>query len=228
MQSEILSQDDALVAILRGVVPQRVIAVASVLYEAGIRIIEIPLNSPDPFASISALAGSKLPECLVGAGTVLNADDVRRTQAAGAGLIVSPNFNAEVIAAGTRLNMQVLPGVATATEAFAAVSSGAVHLKLFPATSYGPKHLQALRTVLPKNVRLFPVGGVAGEHIYDWLSAGASGFGFGSELFRPEFSLQEISSRAQLLVRAMREARQRIESGGGPGTTTITTTGAVT
>jgi 2-dehydro-3-deoxyphosphogalactonate aldolase len=228
MQSEILSQDDALVAILRGVVPQRVIGVANVLYEAGIRIIEIPLNSPDPFSSITALAGAKLADCLVGAGTVLSSDDARRTQAAGARLIVAPNFNAEVIAAAARLNMQVLPGIATATEAFAAVGAGATHLKLFPATTYGPKHLQALRTVLPKNVRLFPVGGVASEHVYDWLSAGASGFGFGSELFRPEFSLQEISSRAQLLVRAMREARRRLDSGAGAGTTKTTITGGVT
>jgi 2-dehydro-3-deoxyphosphogalactonate aldolase len=228
MQSELLSQDDALVAILRGVVPQRVIGVANVLYEAGIRIIEIPLNSPDPFESISALAGGKLPDCLVGAGTVLNTDDVRRTQTAGAGLIVSPNINAEVIAAAARLNMQVLPGVATATEAFAAIAAGATHLKLFPATTYGPKHLQALRTVLPKNVRLFPVGGVAGEHIYDWLSAGAAGFGFGSELFRPQFSLQEIANRAQLLVGAMRAARRRIESIDGAGTTKMTNPGGVT
>jgi 2-dehydro-3-deoxyphosphogalactonate aldolase len=227
MQSEMLSQDDALVAILRGVVPQRVIGVASVLYEAGIRIIEIPLNSPDPFSSITALAGGGLTDCLVGAGTVLSSDDVRRTQSAGARLIVSPNFNAEVIAEAVRLDMQVLPGVATATEAFAAVGAGAAHLKLFPATTYGPKHLQALRTVLPKNVRLFPVGGVGGEHIFDWLTAGASGFGFGSELFRPEFSLEDISKRARLLVRAMHEARRRLSSGDGTESAKITTAGSV-
>jgi 2-dehydro-3-deoxyphosphogalactonate aldolase len=200
---------DALVAILRGVDPQRVMGVAGAIYAAGVRIIEVPLNSPQPFTSIAALSSGLAADCLVGAGTVLNADDVRRAQEAGAGLIVSPNFDAEVVGAALKLNMQVLPGVATATEAFGAIRAGAKRLKLFPASSYGPKHLQALRTVLPPDAGMLAVGGVAAEHIADWLAAGAAGFGFGSELFRPEYALGEVERRAQLLVRTMREARQK-------------------
>jgi 2-dehydro-3-deoxyphosphogalactonate aldolase len=106
--------------------------------------------------------------------------------------------------------MQVLPGIATATEAFAALRAGAKQLKLFPASSYGPRHLIALRAVLPKEACVLPVGGVAAEHIADWLTAGASGFGFGSELFRPEYGLADIERRAQLLVRTFRDARSRL------------------
>jgi 2-dehydro-3-deoxyphosphogalactonate aldolase len=225
MQSEALSEENALVAILRGVLPERVVEVANVLHSAGIRIIEVPLNSPDPFASIAALAAGLGPDCLVGAGTVLNVDDVRRTHAAGGRLVVSPNFDAAVIGESTRLGMRVLPGIATATEAFGAIGAGATQLKLFPATSYGPRHLQALRTVLPKSVDLFPVGGVAAEHIPEWLAAGAAGFGFGSELFRPEYSLAEVERRAHLLVRAFREARGRIEPQASPTAATLRTSG---
>jgi 2-dehydro-3-deoxyphosphogalactonate aldolase len=196
-----------LIAILRGVRPDQVLAIAAVVYGAGMRIIEVPLNSPDPFESIAALASRLQPDCLVGAGTVLHAEDVQRAHSAGARLVVSPNFDADVMAAATQLKMQVLPGIATATEAFAAIRAGAGLLKLFPATSYGPRHLQALRSVLPPQVGLLPVGGVAAEHIADWLSAGAAGFGFGSELFKPEYSLEDIERRAQRLVHAFREAR---------------------
>ena len=190
-----------LVGILRGVAPDKVIGVAKLLYAAGFRVIEVPLNSPQPFASVAALAGALPADCLVGAGTVLTAQDVHRTQAAGGRLIVAPNCDELVIGAATKLGMQVMPGIATATEAFDAVRAGATQLKLFPASSYGPQHLRALRTVLPKEIKLFPVGGVTAEQIPDWLGAGAAGFGFGSELFRPEYSLDEIQHRAQLLVR---------------------------
>jgi 2-dehydro-3-deoxyphosphogalactonate aldolase len=203
---------DALVAILRGVDPQRVMGVAGVIHAAGIRIIEVPLNSPQPFKSIAALALGLAADCLVGAGTVLNPDDVRRAVEAGARLIVSPNFDADVVGAALKHNIQVLPGVATATEAFSAIHAGAKQLKLFPASSYGPKHLQALRAVLPADAGMLAVGGVAAEHIADWLAAGAAGFGFGSELFRPEYALSEIERRAQLLVRTLREARQQLDS----------------
>ncbi len=203
---------DALVAILRGVDPQRAVAVAGVIYAAGIRVIEVPLNSPQPFKSIAALSTGLAADCLVGAGTVLYSDDVRRAFEAGARLIVSPNFDAEVIGAALELNMQVLPGVATATETFSALRAGAKRLKLFPASSYGPKHLQALRTVLPADAGMLAVGGVGAEHIADWLAAGAAGFGFGSELFRPEYALSEVERRAQLLVQTLREARRRLDS----------------
>ena len=214
-----------LVAILRGLVPERALGVAQVLYAAGFRAIEVPLNSPDPFASIAALAAALPPDCLVGAGTVLDAGDVRHTHAAGGRLIVSPNFDAAVIGAATQRAMQVLPGIATATEAFGALRAGATRLKLFPATTYGPRHLQALRTVLPPGTQIFPVGGVAADHLADWLAAGAAGFGFGSELFRPEYGLGDIERRAQLLVRAFREARDRIEAPTGTAPATTTTGG---
>jgi 2-dehydro-3-deoxyphosphogalactonate aldolase len=210
MQSEFPSEDCALVAILRGVLPERVIDVSNVVYAAGFRVIEVPLNSPDPFKSIAALAAGAQPDCWVGAGTVLSAEDVRRTHAAGGRLVVAPNVDAEVIGEAIRLGMQVLPGVATATEAFAALRAGARQLKLFPATTYGPRHLTALRSVLPREAGLLPVGGVAADHIADWLIAGASGFGFGSELFRPDYPLADIERRARLLVRTFRDARSRL------------------
>ena len=210
MQSEVPWDHFALVAILRGVLPERVVGVADVVYAAGFRVIEVPLNSPDPFKSIAALAARAKPDCWVGAGTVLNAEDVRRTHAAGGRLIVAPNVDAEVISEAIRLKMQIVPGIATATEAFAALRAGARQLKLFPATTYGPRHLAALRTVLPREAGLLPVGGVAADHIADWLKAGASGFGFGSELFRPEYSLQDIERRAKLLVSTFRDAHSRL------------------
>jgi 2-dehydro-3-deoxyphosphogalactonate aldolase len=200
MQSETLAPLN-LVGILRGVAPDKVIEVAKILYAAGFRVIEVPLNSPQPFASVSALAGALPSDCLVGAGTVLAAQDVHRTHAAGGRLIVAPNCDEQVIGAATKLGMQVMPGIATATEAFSAVRAGATQLKLFPAGSYGPQHLRALRSVLPKEIKIFPVGGVTAEQIPGWLAAGAAGFGFGSELFRPEYGLDEIKHRAQLLVR---------------------------
>jgi 2-dehydro-3-deoxyphosphogalactonate aldolase len=202
MQSESLPPLNALVGILRGVVPEKVIDVAKVLYAAGFRVIEVPLNSPQPFASISALAGALPSDCLVGAGTVLTGQDVHRTHAAGGRLVVAPNCDEHVIGEATKLGMRVMPGIATATEAFSAVRAGATQLKLFPASSHGPQHLRALGTVLPKEIKIFPVGGVTAEQISGWLAAGAAGFGFGSELFRPEYSLDEIRHRAQLLVRA--------------------------
>ena len=222
MQSDPSAGEPGLIAILRGVVPERVLGVAEVLYAAGFRAIEVPLNSPEPFASIAALAGAVQRDCLVGAGTVLDADDVRRTHAAGGRLVVAPNFDAAVIAEAIRMAMQVLPGIATATEAFAALRAGATQLKLFPAASYGPRHLQALRTVLPKGINILPVGGVAADQIPDWLAAGAAGFGFGSELFRPDYSLADIARRAQLIVQAFRDARRRQDATAIPTTTTTT------
>jgi 2-dehydro-3-deoxyphosphogalactonate aldolase len=196
-----------LVAILRGVQPERAVAIGEVLYGAGIRVIEVPLNSPDPYASIAALAGSQRPDCLIGAGTVLQPDDVRRSHAAGARLVVAPNCDAAIIQGALRLDMQVMPGVATATEAFNAVAAGATLLKLFPAATYGPRHLQALRAVLPAQAQVYAVGGIGAADMAEWLEAGAAGFGLGSELFRPHYSLAEIEQRARLLVGAWRQQR---------------------
>ena len=193
-----------LIAILRGVVPSRVVEVGNVLYDAGIRTIEVPLNSPEPFASVAALAACGRADWTIGAGTVLSVDDVRRTQEAGGGLVVAPNCDPDVIRCALQLGLQVLPGFATATEAFAAIRAGAKQLKLFPASTYGAQHLQSLRAVLPRDVSVFPVGGIGARNIAEWLAAGAAGFGFGSDLFRPEYSLAEIGQRAAALVQAAR------------------------
>jgi 2-dehydro-3-deoxyphosphogalactonate aldolase len=210
MRLESATGDNALVAILRGIEPARAVETAGVLLAAGIRIIEVPLNSPDPFASIAALAASHGSDCLIGAGTVLDPEAVRRTHAAGGRLIVAPNSDPEVIRCALQMGMQVMPGIATATELFTAVRAGATHLKLFPAITYGPRHLQALRAVLPPGVRVFPVGGVGATDIPAWLAAGAAGFGFGSELFRPEYDLPEIQRRASQLVQALQAARRQL------------------
>jgi 2-dehydro-3-deoxyphosphogalactonate aldolase len=198
--------ETTLVAILRGVTPDRIVAIADALYEAGIRAIEVPLNSPDPYSSIIALAAWRRADCLVGAGTVLGVEQVRRTHEAGGQLIVAPNCDTAVIESAVRLGMRAMPGFATATEAFAALKAGATHLKLFPAVSHAPAHLRALRTVLPSDTRLYPVGGIGAADIADWMAAGASGFGFGSELFRPEYALAEIARRARVLVEAFNSA----------------------
>jgi 2-dehydro-3-deoxyphosphogalactonate aldolase len=210
MISEASIGESALVAILRGVVPERVVEIGDALYDAGIRIVEVPLNSPEPFASIAKLVACGRPDWTIGAGTVLNVNDVRRTHEVGGRLVVAPNLNADVIRCALELAMQVMPGIATATEAFDAIDTGARQLKLFPAVTYGPHHLQALRAVLPSDVNVFPVGGIERQAIPRWLSAGAAGFGFGSELFRPDYSVADIGRRARDLVHALRQARAQL------------------
>jgi 2-dehydro-3-deoxyphosphogalactonate aldolase len=195
-----------LVAILRGITPDRATSVASVLYRAGIRALEVTFNSPDPLASIAAITAMNLDGCLVGAGTVLHVDDVQRTYDVGGRLIVTPNCDGSVIAHALKQGMVVLPGFATPTEAFVAIKAGATQLKLFPAATYGTTHLKALKAVLPIHIKVIPVGGVGVADVAAWVTAGADGFGFGSELFRPEYSLSEIEARAQQLVQTYRAA----------------------
>jgi 2-dehydro-3-deoxyphosphogalactonate aldolase len=197
--------DLPVVAILRGVAPDNVIAVGEVLHNAGIRVIEVPLNSPDPFRSVEQLSRTFGDLCLCGAGTVLSVEDVQRAHDAGARLIVSPNTDTAVIARTVALGMVSMPGFATATEAFAAIGAGALRLKLFPAATYGAGHVKALKAVLPSNIRLYAVGGVGTEHVAEWMNAGISGFGFGSELFKPGYSIDEISNRARSIVSAVRK-----------------------
>ena len=206
MKADTPAPTRTLVAILRGVTPAAVTPVADTLYAAGIRCIEVPLNSPDPFTSIAALAAHPLRDCLVGAGTVLSVGDVERTHAAGGRLIVAPNCNPGVIRRALQLGMSVMPGVATATEAFQAIDAGAQELKLFPAVSYGPAHLRALKSVLPKAVRVYPVGGIGAADIAAWIAAGADGFGFGSEIFKPGYPLADIDARARKLVHTLASA----------------------
>jgi len=195
-----------MVAILRGLSPQHAPEVGAALVAAGFRVIEVPLNSPQPLESVKLLAAAHR-DCLVGAGTVLTAAEVDRVHGAGGRLVVAPNCSPPVIRRALELGMRVLPGIATATEAFAALDAGATDLKLFPAASYGPKHLKALKSVLPGHVRVFPVGGIGSQDIAAWLGSGADGFGFGSELFTPAYTLPEIRNRAAALFAALRVAR---------------------
>jgi len=202
------AESAALVAILRGLEPTRAIETGRVLQAAGIRVIEVPLNSPEPFASIAALVAHYGADCLIGAGTVLDQDAVNRTHAAGGRLIVAPNCDPDVIRRALDLGMEVMPGIATPTEAFTAIRAGATKLKLFPAAAYGTRFLQAVRAVLPSGIRMYPVGGVGAADIPAWLAAGAEGFGFGGELFRPEYDSPEIGRRASQLVQAFQAARR--------------------
>jgi 2-dehydro-3-deoxyphosphogalactonate aldolase len=197
-----------LVAILRGLTPARAPEVGAALIGCGFRTIEVPLNSPEPFDTIRLLAQVQGATCLVGAGTVIVPAEVDRVHAAGGRLIVAPNCDADVIRRALELKMRVLPGIATATEAFSAVRAGATELKLFPASSYGTGHLKALKSVLPKHVKIYPVGGIGSQDIAAWLASGADGFGFGGELFKPAYTLAELEKRAQDLVQAMRDAEK--------------------
>jgi len=206
MRHELSLPGPALVAILRGVTPKRAVEVGRALYDAGIRTIEVPLNSPEPLESIALLSRHFGDQCVCGAGTVLVSDDVARIHASGGRLVVAPNVNGAVIAQARSLGMIVMPGFATATEAFEAIGAGATHLKLFPATTYGPAHLKALKAVLPKSVPIFAVGGVGVDDIGAWVAAGADGFGFGSELFKPEYTIDEIGTRARRLVDSLKRA----------------------
>jgi 2-dehydro-3-deoxyphosphogalactonate aldolase len=193
-----------LVAILRGLTPERAPEVGAALVGCGFRTIEVPLNSPNPFDTIKLLSQAHGGNCLIGAGTVLTPAEVDRVHGAGGRLVVAPNCDAQVIRRAIELGMRVLPGIATATEAFAAVREGATELKLFPAATYGVGLLKALKSVLPKHVKVYPVGGIGSQDIAEWLASGADGFGFGGELFKPAYTLAELTKRAQDLVQALR------------------------
>jgi 2-dehydro-3-deoxyphosphogalactonate aldolase len=195
-----------LVAILRGVTPARVEGVAAALFDAGIRAIEVPLNSPEPFKSIEILARTYGDRCLTGAGTVLDTANVDRVADAGGRLLVTPNTNPVVIGRAAEKKMVVMPGFYTPSEAFAAIAAGACTLKLFPAAKAGTAHLKALLAVLPKDVPVYAVGGVGAGNMKEWRWAGAAGFGMGSDLFKPDFSDEEIAVRARQCVAAFKAA----------------------
>ena len=173
-----------LVAILRGLKPAEALAIGEALVEAGFRLIEVPLNSPQPLASI-ALLRRRFPQAMIGAGTVLTAADARDAAAVGGELVVAPNFDRDVVAETLRLGMTSLPGIMTPTEAFAALGAGAHGLKLFPAELASPAVVRALLAVLPKGTPLIPVGGIGADNLAVWRTAGAAGFGLGSSLYRP-------------------------------------------
>ena len=195
-----------LVAILRGVTPARIEGVAGALFEAGFRAIEVPLNSPEPFKSIELMAKQFGSKCLTGAGTVLTVENVNRVADAGGKLLVTPNTDPAVIAHGVAKGMTVMPGFFTPSEGFAAIAAGARTLKLFPASSGGTDHLKAILAVLPKDVPVYAVGGVGAANMAEWRRCGAAGFGLGSELFKSDFSDEEIGARARKCVAAFRDA----------------------
>lgn len=192
-----------LIAILRGLTPAEAPAIGEVLVQAGFELLEVPLNSPQPLDSIRWLAGQH-PNALVGAGTVLQVAQVRAVHGAGGRLVVAPNFDATVVQEAVRLGMVCLPGIATPTEAFAALAAGAHGLKLFPAEAASPAVLKALLAVLPSGTPVFPVGGITVQNIASWRAAGASGFGIGSALFKPGKSANEVGNAAQEFVAAYR------------------------
>lgn len=190
-----------LVAILRGIAPPEADAVGDLLVRSGYGLLEVPLNSPDPLASIAALA-RRHPDALVGAGTVRTAEEVKAVHAAGGQLIVSPHFDARVVQAAASLGLACLPGVATPSEAFAALEAGATGLKLFPAEMIPPAAVKAMRAVLAPQVLLLPVGGITPSTMAPYRAAGANGFGIGSALYQPGRDLHAIAASAQAFADA--------------------------
>ncbi len=196
-----------LVAVLRGITPGEIPAVAAALVAEGFRILEVPLNSPQPFESIGALAAAYGDRCLVGAGTVLSVEDVTRVNAAGGRLIVMPHGDVAVVREAKRQQMICLPGAATLTEAFAALAAGADGIKMFPAEALPPPALKAWRAVLPSGTLVFPVGGIRPDNMAAYVAAGASGFGTGSNLYRPGMSAAEVRVQAARFAEGWRAAR---------------------
>ncbi|RYF71621.1 MAG: 2-dehydro-3-deoxy-6-phosphogalactonate aldolase [Comamonadaceae bacterium] len=188
-----------------GVVQQPGAALPGALVDAGFRLIEVPLNSPEPLRSIEALR-ARCPGALVGAGTVLDVAQVQAVHGAGGQLIVSPNFDAAVVRESARLKLVTLPGVMTPTEAFGALAAGATGLKLFPAELASPAVVKALLAVLPAGTSLMPVGGITPDNMHGWRTAGAAGFGLGSALYKPGKSAAQVHADALRFVAAWRTA----------------------
>jgi 2-dehydro-3-deoxyphosphogalactonate aldolase len=190
-----------LIAILRGITPPEAVPIGQALVSAGWTLIEVPLNSPQPLDSIAAMVGA-FPQAMIGAGTVLTPNDVRNVHAAGGQLIISPNFNPAVVREALRLGLVCLPGVMTASEAFAALEAGAAGLKIFPAEMATPAVVKALRAVLPADARVLPVGGITPENMAAYRKAGANGFGIGSALYKPGMTAQEVATNALKFIAA--------------------------
>ncbi len=200
LNSQLEGGAPAIIAILRGVRPDEVVDIGLALIAAGIRIIEVPLNSPQPLTSIERLAAAAGERALIGAGTVLTAGEVDAVVSAGGRLVVSPNTDARVIVRALERGLDVLPGTMTPTEAFAAIAAGARDIKLFPGASSGPTYLRALRDVLPRDCRVWAVGGASASNLGEWMAAGASGIGIGGSLYKPGMGVDDLLARATELV----------------------------
>jgi 2-dehydro-3-deoxyphosphogalactonate aldolase len=194
-----------LIAILRGITPRESGVTARILYDAGFRCIEVPLNSPEPLASIARMRELLPADCLIGAGTVCDVQQVKAVQRAGGELIVMPHSDPAVVQAAKACGLSCMPGVATPTEAFAALANGADALKLFPAEQITPQILKAWRSVLPQQAALFPVGGITPAKLAGYRAAGASGFGLGSALYVPGLKPTDIRDRADAFVAAFQD-----------------------
>ena len=192
-----------LIAILRGIKPTEVVDVAEILIEKDFKIIEIPLNSPDPIRSIELLTHYFENHAIIGAGTVLDEASIRSIAEAGAKLVVMPNGNGAVVRAAKDRGLIAIPGIATPTEAFAMIEAGADALKLFPAEGIPPSVLKAMKAVLPSTVPILPVGGITPEKMDDYLKAGAIGFGLGSALYKPGMTLRDIRKNAEAFNQAL-------------------------
>ena len=191
-----------IISILRGVHPAEAVAIAGVILAAGIDRIEVPLNSPSPLESISAIAKTYGDRALIGAGTVLTVAQVQQVRAAGGKLAVSPNCDPAVIAATIAAGMQSWPGIFTPSEAFAALQAGATGLKLFPGDMAGPKGLKAMRAILPTGTQVYAVGGAGPENFAEWIAASADGFGLGSAIYKPGDTPETVAAKAQAIVAA--------------------------
>ncbi len=198
-----------LVAVLRGITPDEIPAVAAALHAEGFRILEVPLNSPQPFESIRRLAQGHGDRCLVGAGTVLDVADVARVRDAGGHLIVMPHADTAIVREAKRAGMICLPGVATPTEAFASLAAGADGLKMFPAEAMVPAALRAWRAVLPAGTPVFAVGGIRPDNMAPWWAEGASGFGTGSNLYKPGADPARVRAGAAAYAAAFRALPKR-------------------
>ena len=195
-----------IVAILRGLTPKDAVAIGDALYRAGIRVIEVPLNSPRPLVSIELLRDFFGTACVIGAGTVLKASQIHSVIDAGGEIVVAPNVEPQVLKEASRIaGLTAIPGVFTATEALQATHLGATHLKLFPASCVPSRYITALRAVLPKRTKIFAVGGIGDAGYKEWLDAGASGFGIGATIYKPGASADDVYKTACRIVKVIND-----------------------